>query len=158
MFAKHAGRLLDLGCGECADIDTWESCCISHVHAVDIDPVVIDNARDMIDRKPFRCVVDLSVCDITSSQQWDSTIDDGTYDVVSCMMVLEYLNHVDIDFFARISNALVHGGKFIGVTSIDTWETTKDFLSESGMSIVCVIPAGENCIFMSKKTYSSDKN
>lgn len=111
-------RLLDLGCGAGVPADRWLTAAGFNVTGVDISPLQIDRARQLVPGATFLCD-DMATFDVAA----------GSFDAVISFYALI---HVPLDdqrhLFPRIRRWLRPGGFLLAIVGHDRWTGVEDYM------------------------------
>lgn len=113
LFAKRAGKLLDLACGRGGDLHKWRALEVKKVLGLDISGASIDEARARC--AAIRADLRFSFERADLAEPW---LGADPYDVVSCMFALHYFFDTERAAQAIVKTAadnLREGGYFIGI-------------------------------------------
>eukprot|EP00891_Asterochloris_glomerata_P002639 jgi/Astpho2/2639/Aster-06989 len=119
LFARNAGRLLDLACGRGGDILKWLDCQVGYVKGIDLSPGEIVEARKRFQeqaakRRVRQCYEFEQSSTLGTAEHPNKT---GLFDVVTCMFALHYFfadEQTLKTFLHNVSVNLKPGGFFFG--------------------------------------------
>jgi SAM-dependent methyltransferase len=117
-YLEPGARVLDIGCGAGVPADRLLVEAGMDVTGIDISPVQIDRARDLVSGATFVC------CDIV-----DFVLDPSSFDAIVSLYALIHLPLDDQrELLPRIFTALRPGGLLLAIVGHERWTGVEDYL------------------------------